>query len=80
MQIYTTIYVFLNKYGFYELKDKPTAEERRRVFENEYYQEGLSISYEKKYSDEQLKNMNYKCVLFTLEMLLHLAINLKKFI
>lgn len=52
--------VFLNEYGFYELKDKPTAEERRRVFENEYYQEGLSISYEKKYSDEQLKNMNYK--------------------
>lgn len=52
--------VFLNKFGFYELKNKPTVEERKQVFENEYYQEGLSISYEKTYSEEQLKNTDYK--------------------
>lgn len=52
--------VFLNEYGFYELKNKPTADERKQVFENEYYQEGISSSYEKVYSDEQLRNMTYK--------------------
>ena len=52
--------VFLNEYGFYELKNKPTADERKQVFENEYYQEGINSSYEKVYSDEQLRNMTYK--------------------
>lgn len=52
--------VFLNKYGFYELKDKPNAEAQQKMFENEYYQEGISVSYEKKYSKEQLENTNYK--------------------
>lgn len=52
--------VFLNEYGFYELKDKPTVEERKNVFENEYYQDNLSTSYEKSYSKEQIKNLNNK--------------------
>ena len=52
--------VFLNEYGFYELKNKPTADDRKQAFENEYYQEGISSSYEKVYSDEQLRNMTYK--------------------
>ena len=30
--------VFLNKYGFYELKNKPSVEERKKEFEEEYYQ------------------------------------------
>lgn len=52
--------VFLNEYGFFELKRKPTVEQQKKIFEEKYYQEGLSVSYEKKYSEEQLKNSDFK--------------------
>lgn len=46
--------VFLNKYGFYELKNKPSVEERKKEFEEEYYQQSTS-SYEQHYTDEELE-------------------------
>lgn len=30
--------VIKNKFGFYELRNKPTAEEQQKDFEEEYYQ------------------------------------------
>lgn len=46
--------VIKNEYGFYELKQKPTEEEQKRIFENEYYQEGQS-NYEVTYPDDAIK-------------------------
>lgn len=46
--------VFLNDYGFYELKNKPTLEERKNEFENEYYQQSMA-SYQNEYSEKELK-------------------------
>lgn len=46
--------VIKNEYGFYELKQKPSEEEQKRIFENEYYQEGQS-SYEVTYPDDAIK-------------------------
>lgn len=46
--------VFLNEYGFYELKNKPTLEERKNEFENEYYQQSMA-SYQNEYSEKELK-------------------------
>lgn len=42
-----------NEYGFYELVNKPTAEEQKKRFEEEYYQDGLSKTYEVSYTEEE---------------------------
>lgn len=44
--------VFLNEYGYYELKQKPSMEERRKEFEEAYYQQSES-TYEQQYSEEE---------------------------
>lgn len=49
--------VYLNEYGFYELKQKPSIEDRKNEFENEYYQNSMA-SYSSKYSEEELKMFN----------------------
>jgi 2-polyprenyl-3-methyl-5-hydroxy-6-metoxy-1,4-benzoquinol methylase len=43
-----------NKYGFYELKNKPSAEELKTYYSEKYYQEN-NATYEKIYSDEEIK-------------------------
>lgn len=43
-----------NKYGFYELKNKPTEEEQKKNFEETYYQESQA-AYEASYSEEEKK-------------------------
>ncbi len=45
--------VFKNQYGYYELKKRPTAEERQAEFENEYFQNSMS-SYEQQYEPAEL--------------------------
>ncbi|MFW5669467.1 MAG: class I SAM-dependent methyltransferase [Acetivibrio ethanolgignens] len=45
--------VFLNEYGYYELEKLMDAEEHRRIFEEEYFQNSMS-NYEKVYSDNEL--------------------------
>lgn len=44
--------VFLNKYGYYELKEKPNVEDRKKVFEQEYFQNSMS-SYEQEYTEQE---------------------------
>lgn len=39
--------VFLNKYGYYELRRKNTKEERDENFEEHYFQEYAGATYEK---------------------------------
>lgn len=51
--------VFLNKYGYYELKKSLNKSERKNVFETEYFQKSMS-SYESKYTEEELKYFNNK--------------------
>ena len=47
--------VFLNKYGYYELRKKNTREERNANFEEHYFQEYSGATYEKKYPEEELQ-------------------------
>lgn len=47
--------VFLNKYGYYELRSRNTKEERDEYFEAEYFQDQVSSTYEKEYSIEELR-------------------------
>ena len=47
--------VFLNEYGFYELKKKPSLSSMKKDFEDAYYQESKG-NYEQQYSD---------CLLYT---------------
>lgn len=49
----------LNEYGYYELMEPPTAEERKKVFEQEYFQNSMS-SYEQIYTEEELKYFENK--------------------
>lgn len=52
--------VFLNRYGYYELRKQNTAEERSKDFEESYFQEYKGYSYAKEYPPEELlsiKNM-----------------------
>lgn len=46
--------VIKNKYGFYELKNKPTEEEIEKYYVNKYYQEDIG-PYPNSYSESQLK-------------------------
>lgn len=52
--------VFLNEYGYYELRRKNTKEERDANFENHYFQEYAGATYEKEYSQEELKFIHNK--------------------
>ena len=47
--------VFLNEYGYYELRHKNTRQERRESFEEHYFQEEVSATYQKEYAPEELK-------------------------
>lgn len=47
--------VFLNKYGYYELRKKNTREERDRNFEENYFQEYAGATYQKAYPQEELE-------------------------
>lgn len=47
--------VFLNKYGYYELRKKNTREERDRNFEENYFQEYAGATYQKTYPQEELE-------------------------
>ena len=44
----------MNQYGYYQLINPPTAEDRKKVFESEYYQNSMS-SYEQSYTKEELE-------------------------
>ena len=44
--------VFLNEYGFYELKKKPSLSSMKKDFEDAYYQESKG-NYEQQYSEEE---------------------------
>lgn len=70
--------VFLNKYGYYELVNPPTVEERRQVFEQEYFQNSMS-SYEQSYTEEE--QLYFKNKLIQKEMMLkkHFPENKGKF-
>ena len=46
--------VFLNQYGYYELRKQNTAEERGRNFEESYFQEYAGHTYAKEYPPEEL--------------------------
>lgn len=46
--------VFLNKYGYYELRKKNTQEERKKNFEDNYFQDGSVATYMKDYPQEEL--------------------------
>lgn len=45
--------VFLNKYGFYELKNKPFVEDMKKDFENCYFQNSKG-NYENTYSEKEI--------------------------
>ena len=47
--------VFLNKHGYYELRYKNTRQERNKDFEEHYFQEQVSATYEKEYAPEELR-------------------------
>ena len=51
--------VYLNQFGYYELKKKPTPEERKKEFEEDYYQNSRG-SYAQQYSEEEQKFFHYK--------------------
>lgn len=51
--------VFLNKYGFYELKNKPFVEDMKKDFENCYFQNSKG-NYENTYSEKEKKFFDYK--------------------
>lgn len=53
--------VFLNEYGYYQLKETATLEERKQEFENEYYQNSES-TYEIKYTEEEKKFFENKLI------------------
>ena len=51
--------VYLNKYGYYELRRQNTREERNANFEDHYFQEYSGATYEKvEYPPEELKFLN----------------------
>jgi 2-polyprenyl-3-methyl-5-hydroxy-6-metoxy-1,4-benzoquinol methylase len=46
--------VIKNKFGYYELKNKPSAAELKSYYSEKYYQEN-SATYDKHYSDDEIK-------------------------
>lgn len=53
--------VFFNKYGYYELENPLEAEEIRRIFEEEYFQNSMS-NYEQLYDEEEISFFENKMV------------------
>lgn len=51
--------VFLNQYGYYELRQKPSLKERQQEFEETYYQQSES-TYEQQYTEEERRFFRYK--------------------
>lgn len=49
--------VVLNQYGYYELRNMNTPEERKERFETAYFQEYSGATYEKVYSESELQYM-----------------------
>lgn len=47
--------VFLNKYGYYELRRKNSRQERNKEFEEHYFQEEVSATYKKEYPPEEIR-------------------------
>lgn len=54
-----TTETIINKYGFRELKEKPTVQELSEYYSNIYYQ-NPSGSYEKEYSSEEIQYIGNK--------------------
>lgn len=46
--------VFLNRYGYYELREKNSQEQRGQNFEENYFQNYSGSTYAKEYSPEEL--------------------------
>lgn len=51
--------VHLNEYGYYELNKKPSLDDRKHEFEEEYYQNSMS-SYEQQYTEAEKTYFNNK--------------------
>lgn len=49
--------VFLNEYGYYELRNQNTTEERGKNFEENYFQEYSGYTYAKEYSSDEMKSI-----------------------
>ncbi len=52
--------VFLNEYGYYELRKQNTAQERGKNFEENYFQEYAGHTYAKEYPADELLSIQYK--------------------
>jgi SAM-dependent methyltransferase len=52
--------IIKNKYGFFELLNKPTRQELEKHYSEKYYQESSSGSYDLKYSDQEIQYFNNK--------------------
>ena len=48
-----------NRFGFYELKEKPTPEKLAKYYSKEYYQKSLS-NYKKTYSEAEISYLKIK--------------------
>lgn len=52
--------VFLNEYGYYELRKQNTVQERSKNFEERYFQDYAGHTYAKEYSEDELLSIRYK--------------------
>lgn len=51
--------VTLNKYGYYELSEKPSPQDLQEYYAMKYYQD-TNVGYSNKYSDEEISYINNK--------------------
>ena len=49
-----------NEYGFYEVAVKPTPAELEKYYANQFYQDCVTVSYAKKYTDAEMTYINNK--------------------
>tara|TARA_B110000008_G_C16886636_1_gene531130 strand:+ start:258 stop:545 length:288 start_codon:yes stop_codon:yes gene_type:complete len=47
--------IIINKYGFYELLNKPTSQELEVYYSEKYYQDSKSSTYDLKYSAQEIQ-------------------------
>ncbi|MFK7796376.1 MAG: class I SAM-dependent methyltransferase [Aureispira sp.] len=52
--------IILNKYGFYELEQKPSEEDLKKYYEEKYYQDGSIATYRHEYPKEEKEYFNNK--------------------
>lgn len=52
--------VFLNEYGYYELRKQNTVQGRGKNFEESYFQDYAGYTYAKEYSEDELLSIQYK--------------------